>query len=268
MNKLTIQDIKTIPYVQFMALLDEINRPPGGKISVRRAIQNSFINHKSKVLDIGCNTGYCAFEISHLTKAKVTGIDISPDMTKAAKRYQSNDPLGYLVNFLVADGMKIPFKDESFDVAFSGGSTAFIEDKQKAMREYTRVVKHWGFVIDINFFYHKKPPMSLLNKLNNLLGITIEPWNLHYWTSLYKTCGLEQYYFFTDKVKLVSERDVKLYCRAMAQEKKYSPRVELAIYKRLNDTMTLFNENHKYLSYGVFVNRKRPVKEQISLFDQ
>lgn len=268
MNKFTPKDIENMPYVQFMALLDEVNRPPGGKISIRQAIQNGFINHKSNVLDVGCNTGYCTFEIAHLAKCKVTGIDISVDMIKVAKRYQSNNPLGHLVNFLVADGMKIPFKDKSFDIVFSGGSTAFIENKQKAVHEYSRVVKSWGFVIDINFFYHRKPPVSLLNKLNSLLGIIIKPWGLDYWINLYKTCGLEQYYAFTDKVKIVKQKNIERYCRTMAQQKKFPSKTESAVYKKLNNAMKLFNENHKYLSYGVFVNRKRPVEEQISLFNQ
>jgi len=268
MDKFTQKDIKNMPYVRFMALLDEVNRPPGGKMSVRQAVQNGFINHKSKVLDVGCNTGYCTFEIAHLTKCKVTGIDISADMIKVAKKYKSNDSLGHLVNFLVADGMKMPFKDKSFDVVFSGGSTAFIENKQRAVYEYTRVVKPWGFVIDINFFYNRKPPASLLNKLNSLLGITIKPWSLDYWIDLYKTCGLEQYYVFTDKVKIVEQKDIEQYCRAMAQQKKFPSKTEFAVYKKLSNAMKLFNENHRYLSYGVFVHRKRQVEEQISLFDQ
>lgn len=267
MNKLTPVQIRNMPYVQFMALLDEVNRPPGGMVSLRQSVQNAFIDHTSKVLDIGCNTGYCTFEIAHLAKAKVTGIDISKDMVGAAKRFQASDPSGHLVKFLVADGMKIPFKDETFDVAFSGGSTAFIQNKQQAIREYTRVVKSWGFVVDINFFYHKLPPASLLNELNELLGIHIEPWNFQYWTDLYKNCELEQHYIFTDKVKLVSQKKIDSYCHAMAKKGKYSAAQELAIYDKLNDAMSLFNKNHKHLSYGVFINRKRPYEEQVTLFD-
>ncbi len=267
-NKLTAKDIERMPYVQFMALLSEVNRPPGGKMSIRQAIQNGFINHRSKVLDVGCNTGYCSFEIAHLAKCKVTGIDISADMIRVAKQYQSTDPLGHLVNFLVVDGMKMPFKDEFFDVVFSGGSTAFIDNKQKAVKEYTRVAKPWGFVIDINFFYHRKPPMSLINKLNNLLGIAIKSWGLDYWICLYKICGLEQYYIFTDKVRTIIQKDIKQYCSIMAGQEKFAPKTKSAVYQRLMDSMKLFNENHEYLSYGVFVNRKRPIEEQITLFDQ
>ncbi|MEN9922216.1 MAG: hypothetical protein RL097_493 [Candidatus Parcubacteria bacterium] len=267
MTQLTKKMIEGMPYVQFMALLDEVNRPPGGKASVRRAVQNSFITKDSKVLDIGCNTGYCSFEIAHLTKAHVTGIDISKEMVAAAKKYKAKDPLGNLVDFQVADGMKIPFKDAAFDVAFSGGSTAFIEDKVQAIREYARVVKPWGFVVDVNFYYHKGPPASLLKRLNDLLGIDIKPWKLSYWKEIYENAGLESYYLFTEKVKLVTTKEVRNYCRVLSQEKQYSPEVEQAIFKRLNKTMSLFNENHAYLSYGVFVYRKRPDKEQISLFD-
>lgn len=268
MSTLTKKQVQEMPYVSFMALLDEVNRPPGGKDSVRKAVQNSFITKDSKVLDIGCNTGFCTFEIAHLTKSKVTGIDISPDMIAAAKRYKAKDPLGALTAFKVADGMSIPFKEATFDIAFSGGSTAFIDDKKKAIEEYARVVKPWGFVVDINFFYHKKPPTSLLKRLNDLLGIDIKPWNLAYWTDTYESTGLEPYYRYTEKVKLVTKKDVREYCRELSQEKEYSKEVEKAIFERLNKTMSLFNENHQYLSCGVFIYRKRPYKEQISLFDR
>lgn len=268
MNTLTKTQIKEMSYVSFMALLDEVNRPPGGKDSVRKAVQNSFITNTSKVLDVGCNTGFCTFEIAHLAKAKVTGIDISPDMIAAARRYKSKDPLGALATFRVADGMNIPFKNEQFDVVFSGGSTAFIDDKKRAIEEYARVVKPWGFIIDINFYYHKKPPVSLLKKLNDLLSIDIKPWDLTYWVNIYESTGLEPYYRHTERVKLVNKKDIENYCRELSQEKEYSKNIEKAIFERLNNTMSLFNENHQYLSYGVFIYRKRPYKEQISLFDR
>ncbi len=268
MSTLTKKQVQEIPYVSFMALLDEVNRPPGGKDSLRKVVQNSFITKDSNVLDVGCNTGFCTFEIAHLTKAKVTGIDISSDMIAAAKRYKTKDPLGALTTFKVADGMNLPFKDATFDVAFSGGSTAFIDDKKRAIKEYSRVVRPWGFVVDINFYYHKTPPAALLKRLNNLLGIDIKPWNLKYWTSVYESAGLESYYRYAKKVKLVTKKDVRDYCRELSQEKVHSKDVEKAIFERLNKTMSLFNQNHQYLSYGVFIYRKRPYKEQISLFDR
>lgn len=267
MNSITCEQIKSMPYVEFMAFLNEVNRPPGGKVALRMAIQNSFLNKDSKVLDVGCNTGYCTFEIAHLLKCEVVGVDISREMIKSADFYREKDPLRDLTSFQVADGMNLPFEDDTFDMTFSGGSTAFIDDKMKAINEYARVTKPWGFVTDIHFFYHKVPPQELLNKLNELLGINIQPWDYNYWNALYEKCDLENYYRYTQEVKLVSDEEVAQYARMLAKEREVTIDVENIIVERLQDLMSLFNRNHSYMSWGVFTNRKRPFSEQVSLFE-
>ena len=255
-------------YVDLMAFLGEINRPPGGKDSVRRVIQNCFINKESKVIDVGCNTGYCSFEIVHTAKCHVTGVDLNRNMIKAADGFKKKDPFGFLVDFKIADAMKLPFKSEVFDVVFSGGSTAFIEDKEKAVGEYKRILKQWGFIADINFFYRIVPPIKLISQLNKLMDINIKPWKIDYWISLYKNCGLEKYFIYTDDVKKVTKGEINKYCLAMASQKSLSEDARRELIKRLTDIMNLFNENHKYLSYGIFIFRKGPDQEQISLFGE
>ena len=42
--------------------------------------------------------------------------------------------------------------------------------------------------------------------------------------------------------------------------------VQKSLIERLTSIMNLFNENHKYLAYGIFILRKRSDIEQISLF--
>lgn len=267
MNIITVEQVKVMPYVEFMAFLNEVNRPPGGKAGLRMAIQNSFLDRESKVLDVGCNTGYCTFEIAHLLKCKVIGVDISSEMIQSANQFREKDPLQDLTSFQEADGMALPFEDGTFDMTFSGGSTAFIENKKKAITEYARVTKPWGFVTDINFFYHQTPPQDLLNELNELLGINIKPWGYEYWNELYTDCGLENYYRHTQEVALVSEEEVARYARALAKEREVSIEVEEIIVERLQESMSLFNRNHAYLSWGVFTNRKRAFTEQVVLFE-
>lgn len=266
MKKIIPQKIREIPYVDLMAFLQEVNRPPGGKDSIRVAVQNCFITKDSRVLDIGCNTGYCSFEIAHLVKCSVTGIDINPEMVKAAKKFQKEDPLGSLIKFRVANAMNLPFKDEIFDVIISGGSTAFINNKEKAIKEYKKVLKPWGFIADINFYYRKKPPNDLIRRLNALMDTKIEPWNINYWLKLYDRCNLEKYFIYTKNINPVSHQEIERYCIEMIKNKNLSKEARNTLQKRLANIMELFNENHKYLSYGVFILRKRLIKEQISLF--
>lgn len=266
MGKITAEQIKKMSYVELMAFLEEVNRPPGGKDSLRQVVQNCFITKDSRVLDIGCNTGYCSFEIAHLAKCRVIGIDISPDMIKVAREFQKSDSLGCLIEFKVGDAKKLPFKNETFDVVVSGGSTAFIDNKENALREYKRVLKAWGFIADINFFYKIRPPAELINKLNNLMDINIKPWDMNYWLNLYDRCGLEKYFVYTNDVKQVSREEIKNYCSTMSEQRNLFKEVREELIKRLISTMSLFNENHKYLAYGIFILRKRLLEEQISLF--
>ncbi len=266
MTRIVLQKIKKMSYVDLMAFLGEVNRPPGGKDSIRVLVQNCFVTKDSKVLDVGCNTGYISFEIARLAKCSIVGVDISENMIKSAKKIKKKDPLGHLMEFKVADAMNLPFQKETFDIVVSGGSTAFIENKIKAIREYKRVLKQWGFIADINFFYKMKPPTPLLKKLNYILGIKIEPWNKNYWTSLYEGADLERYFIYENHIKPVPRQTVENYCAAMSKEKRLSSTIEKELKKRLIKTMSVFNENHKYLNYGIFIYRKRPEKEQISLF--
>jgi ubiquinone/menaquinone biosynthesis C-methylase UbiE len=266
MAKITLQKIKQMSYVDLMAFLDEVNRPPGGKDSIRILVQNCFITKDSKVLDVGCNTGYVSFEIAHLAKCSVIGVDTNENMIKAAEKIRKRDSLRHLIKFKVADAMTLLFPKETFDAVVSGGSTAFIDDKAKALQEYKRVLKQWGFLADINFFYKKNPPTSLLKKLNSILEIKIEPWDINYWVDLYEKAGLEKYFIRVGQIQPVSRQDVKNYCSVMANKRKLPKNVELELKEKLLKIMSVFNENHKYLGYGVFIFRKRPEKEQISLF--
>ncbi|MEK7518157.1 MAG: class I SAM-dependent methyltransferase [Patescibacteria group bacterium] len=265
--KMKANNIRQMDYVDFMATLDEINRPPGGKDSIRILVQNTFLNKNSHVLDIGCNTGYCSFEIAELAKCKVTGLDINKKMVKSANKYlHTNYPdLKRNVRFIVGDGTKIPFKDNTFDLVMSGGSTAFIPDIPKALLEYARVTKQWGFVGDINFYYHTKQPKSLIRKLNDLMKIDIQPWNLDYWQSIYRKTGLEIYYHTFGKMTPVSNEKIEKYCSLLTDQKPWDEKVKKIATERLIEIMTLFNENHRYLAYGVFILRKRSFPE-ITLF--
>jgi SAM-dependent methyltransferase len=86
MTKITLQKIKEMSYVDLMAFLAEVNRPPGGKDSIRVLAQNCFITKDSKVLDVGCNTGYVSFEIAHLAECSVVGVDISENMIRSSEK--------------------------------------------------------------------------------------------------------------------------------------------------------------------------------------
>lgn len=260
------EEINKMSYVDLMAFLGEVNRPPGGKDSIRQVVQNTFITNESLVLDVGCNTGYCSFELASLVKCRVVGVDINQNMIRGAQHLAKECSMLKPPSFEVGDGMNLEFPDEYFDLVMSGGSTAFIDNKKRALDEYSRVTKPWGFIADINFFYRDKPSKLLLNKLNKLLGINIIPWDINYWKSVYISTGLEEYYIHTCPANTATDEEIKNYSRVMSDKKGLSNKSMEALATRLEAVMTLFNENNSLLDNGVFIYRKRPHPEQISLF--
>jgi len=270
-KKYTKKEIMEMDYVDFLALLNETNRPPGGKDSIRRMAINSFLTENSSVLHSGCNTGYCSFEITHLTKCKTTAIDINENMVDASHKKLKKEPEVFRkkISFHVADAHNLAFKDNSFDLVFSAGSTAFMKNPSRVVCEHKRVCKPYGFVGDICIYYKKKAPVKLLNNINKLLKIEIKPWNKNYWVSLYQNEELELYYDFTDNMPYhPNKKEVSEYCEKMVKNAFFNqpPKITEAAIEKLFGYMSLFNENHKYIAYSVLIFRKDVVKEQVTLF--
>src|SRR5260370_7957367 len=110
-----------------MATLDEVNRPPGGKDSIRLLIQNTFLQKDSVVLDVGCNTGYCTFEIAHIAKCKVTGLDVNKNMIASATHFLKtvHQDVKNAVDFVVGAGETLPFPHNTFDLLMTRRFTFF-----------------------------------------------------------------------------------------------------------------------------------------------
>ena len=89
LDNVDLNQIESMNYVQFMAFMNETNRPPGGKGAVRKVAQQVFLNSDNTVLDVGCNTGFISFELARLTKCSVIGVDISTEMIKVANEHRS-----------------------------------------------------------------------------------------------------------------------------------------------------------------------------------
>lgn len=149
LGNISVQRINNLSYTDFIALIRETNRCPGGKDTVRRVVQNSFVNRGSRVLEVGSNTGFTSLEVAHLVKCRVDGIDISENCVLEAKNKlcEDTEEIKKLVNFQVGSAYEIPFDNDTFDLLIGGGATSFMDKKKKAVSEYVRVVKPWGLFL-------------------------------------------------------------------------------------------------------------------------
>ncbi len=261
-----MKEIDKMSYTEFMAFLGEENRPPGGREQIIKLAEKTFINSSSNVLHIGCSTGFSTREIVHLTHSKATGVDIDPAMIKVAKRITSNDSYESSIDFLVGDVMGLMEEDEKFDLVFSAGSIAFVQDKNRAISEMVRVCRPWGFVADMVMFYHDKPSAELLQSLYEIMKIKILPWDKKYWFNLYKQDEkLELFYEDITTIPIRSRTEIDKYCRSMTSFIT-DDEIKKRAHIRLKNIMEVFNENQNLLSTGLLIFRKREYPAQAELF--
>lgn len=114
-------------------------------------IKSNLSNIKNlKVLDIGTGTGFFAIIMASLG-GEVTGIDLSEKMIENAK--STSKSLGYDIDFKVMNAQALDFDDNSFDIIISRNLTWTLPDVQKAYKEWYRVLKKDGKLVNFDADY-------------------------------------------------------------------------------------------------------------------
>jgi len=263
-------EILSMDYVSFMALLREANRPPGGKHSVRWIAQNAFLGPNKYVLEIGCNTGFTSIELAKTAGCRVLGVDVSQAAVAAASDHSKIAGLDKRVSFGVADACDLPFAEGEFDAVVTGGANAWIRQRERALAEYWRVLKDWGFLCTVPFYYHSTPPDELIAALNAQLGIQIQKWDRTFWCDLFEGAGFEPYCLQPEvPATVVSEKALVDHASYMANKVVGPDQAELlaAVQRKVLSYWHLFNRNNQYLAYSCMIYRKRTVPPELTVFD-
>jgi len=95
----------------------------------------------ARLLEIGCGMGTDLLQFAR-GGARCTGIDLTPRSIQITRhRFALYDMAG---DFMLADGERLPFSDESFDVVYSNGVLHHTPDTERAVTEVHRVLKVGG----------------------------------------------------------------------------------------------------------------------------
>jgi ubiquinone/menaquinone biosynthesis C-methylase UbiE len=114
-----------------------------------------------RVLDVGCGTGQSR-RIYRSRSAGYAGIDLSLGALRLARRRFGD------ASWLQADALRLPFRDESFDVVAFSSVLHHVGDRRAALAEASRVLRlgGWAFAFDPNLlhpamllFRHPKSPL-------------------------------------------------------------------------------------------------------------
>lgn len=103
-----------------------------------------------RVLDVGTGAGFFAILLAGMGH-QVTGIDMSGDMLHEAK--QNAMASGVSVKFQKMDAQVLSFADDSFDVVISRNLTWTLPDVMAAYREWQRVLKPGGLLMNFDSDY-------------------------------------------------------------------------------------------------------------------
>ena len=106
-------------------------------------------NSPPRVLDLCCGTGDMTFRAAEAGAGRIVGADFTLPMLAVARR-RARTAAGSL-QFVAADALRLPFRDEVFDAITVGYGLRNIADPRLALAEMRRVLAPRGRVVVLDF---------------------------------------------------------------------------------------------------------------------
>lgn len=269
LSELTVKDIEKMDYNNLISLVKETNRAPGGYKTISSVINNSFINGKSRILEIGTSTGVTAIEISKIKGCQIEAIDINERSLKEARARAEQEGVANYINFKKADAQNLEYDDCMFDMVFCGNVTSLIPDRNKALQEYVRVLKDDGILAAVPMYYIKEPEQSLLNDVSAAIQTKVEVHDREYWSDFYKKSNLvlkyvENYRFDYISDKVLDEFISYIVNRDFLMELK--PEVYQFLKEKYAKYIYLFRDNLSHMGYSILLYKKEKYNQEPELF--
>ena len=112
-------------------------------------LQHMLINHKEKILEVGCGTGYLSrYLVKGRKNLSVTAIYLDEDFLQAADKLARQEGIDS-ITFLQADASFLPFEANSFDHVVSHTFLTSTQNPERALQEMHRVVRPGGSISSI-----------------------------------------------------------------------------------------------------------------------
>lgn len=165
-----------------------------------------------EVLEIATGPGLLARHVAPAAK-RMIATDYSDGMIAQAKKGQ---PLPNLT-FEVADAMRLPYGDSSFDAVLIANALHIMPDPEKALNEIDRVLRPGGLLIAPNFVEHKGTLLSQVwAGILKLAGVRFE----HLWTAQEYLQFLEKNGWRVTFSREMAARITLMYAECEREEKK------------------------------------------------
>lgn len=240
-----------------------ITKHMGGLKATKELIELCHIDKSKYVLVIGTGTGTTPCYLAKSYGCRVVGVDLSQNMIHRSNERAKRQGVEDMVEFKVADAQNLSFEDAVFDVLICESVNAFIEDKTRAISEYTRVVKEGGYIGFNEVTWLKEPPPDLADYLYRIMFarfLTDNGWQellegsglREIVARVYHTNALSQWIGEVRQIELLDflrawYRFFVMYikspaCRRFAKDAITVPRSIFSLFK--------------YFGYGIYIGRK------------
>jgi ubiquinone/menaquinone biosynthesis C-methylase UbiE len=176
-------------YLDFQAQVG-ITKHNGGLEATTALFSRCHIEDAQEVLYVGSGIGVGPALIAKRYGKRVVGVDISPKMIEWSWKRAREERVESLVDFKVADVLDLPFDADRFGAVICESVIAFVDDKQRAIRECVRVTKPGGYVgLNETTWLNREPPKELTEKVQSLGTkiLTAEEWR-----ALWDASGLRE----------------------------------------------------------------------------
>jgi demethylmenaquinone methyltransferase / 2-methoxy-6-polyprenyl-1,4-benzoquinol methylase len=115
---------------------------------VARTLRPSLVEG-ARVLDVACGTGDLSLVLDGAGEARVVGLDFCRPMLEIARGKAEADKSP--VPFVEGDALRLPFADESFDVATIAFGLRNLASVEEGLRELRRVLRPAGRIAVLEF---------------------------------------------------------------------------------------------------------------------
>ncbi|MEG9532649.1 class I SAM-dependent methyltransferase [Mannheimia indoligenes] len=192
----------------FLARLGKTRLRPGGKVATDWLIGSGDFSKDKKVLEVACNMGTTAIQLAKQFECQIIGIDLDEDALEKARENIKDQEVEHLVQIQRANATKLPFEDESFDIVINEAMLTMLpqEVKEKAIREYFRVLKPNGFLLTHDIMLNTDNADELLAELRDAINITVSPLTKPDWKALFHHCGFRNVETFSGEMSLLSPK--------------------------------------------------------------
>lgn len=127
---------------------------------VSEKVRQRVDSNRAEILDVACGTGDLSLALFEATASKITAIDFCREMLEIGAQKALNHK--EQIKFIEGDAMKLPFRDQSFEIVTIGFGLRNLSAVEQGLKELFRVLKPGGSLAVLEF---SKPQTPGLNKL-------------------------------------------------------------------------------------------------------